>query len=347
MVLESLSNPFKAERHPSKLILLGFFYTSIAIILALWVFAQQASLVFIFFAVMSAIPLMFNIIKDEEKKDVSDFHEVALLKEHSKALRAFMNLFIGMTLAVAAWYVFIPAAIFLTTISALFVFFDIEDLKKRLGDHHKWFKRNATVLLLIIAIVLGMGLGLASVEGYAQTSHFKLFSVQIDTINQINGRVTGLAAGVEETTMIDDFSRIFFNNMKVLTFCILFSFLYGAGAIFILAWNASVIGTAIGNYIRTNLATLANQVGLEKVAGYLSVVSIGLFKYVIHGVPEILAYFIAALAGGIISIGVIRHDFKGRKFEHIILDAADLVLLSIAVLFIAAVLEVWITPLLF
>ena len=158
MVLESLTNPLKAERHPAKLILLGFFYTSLAIMLALWVFPQQASLVFIFFTVMSAIPLMFNIIKDEEKKDVSDFHEVALLKEHSKALRAFMNLFIGMTLAVAAWYVFIPASIFLTVVCGVFVFFDIEDLKKRLGDHPSWFKRNATVVLLLIAIVLDAAL---------------------------------------------------------------------------------------------------------------------------------------------------------------------------------------------
>ncbi|MFP4645048.1 MAG: stage II sporulation protein M [Candidatus Woesearchaeota archaeon] len=347
MVLESLTNPFKAERHPGKLILLGFFYVSIAIILALWVFAHQASLVFVFFAVMSAIPLMVNIIKEEEKKDVSDFHEVALLKEHSKALKAFMNLFIGMTLAVTAWYVFIPAAIFLTVVCGFFVFFDTKDLNERLQNHPSWFKRNATVTLLVIAILLGTGLGFLSIEGYAQTSHFQLFSEQIDTINKINGRVTGLASADEATSGFDQFSRIFFNNMKVLTFCIIFSFIYGAGAIFILAWNASVIGTAIGNYVRSELASLAHTIGLEKVAGYLSVVSIGLLKYVIHGIPEILAYFIAALAGGIISIGVIRHDFKGRKFEHIVLDAADLVLLSIAVLFIAAILEVWVTPMIF
>jgi uncharacterized membrane protein SpoIIM required for sporulation len=127
---------------------------------------------------------------------------------------------------------------------------------------------------------------------------------------------------------------------------VLFSFLYGAGAIFILMWNASVVGTAIGNFIRTEVAALANQVA-SSLGAYFSVVSIGLFKYVIHGFPEILAYFIAALAGGIISIAIINHDFSTRKFEHIILDSADLLMLSIFVLFVAAVLEVFVTPAIF
>ena len=47
---------------------------------------------------------------------------------------------------------------------------------------------------------------------------------------------------------------IFMNNMRVLLFTILFAFFYGAGAIFIFAWNASVIGFAIGNVFRNKLA---------------------------------------------------------------------------------------------
>lgn len=284
MVLESLINPFKAEKSPWKLILIGFAITCVAMLLSYWVFRDQASIVFVFLTVMACIPLMFAIIKEEEKKDVSDFHEVELLKEHSKAIKAFMALFLGVTLAVALWYVVVP--------------------------------------------------------GHMNSA---LFESQIDTINQINGRVTGMAG----TGGLGDFSKIFFNNVKVLIFCILFSFLYGAGAIFILAWNASVIGTAIGNYVRSQLAVLAQQTGLEQAAMYFNVVSIALFKYVIHGVPEILAYFVAALAGGIISVGVIKHDFKGRKFEHIILDSADLLLLSLGILLVAAGLEVWVTPLIF
>ena len=97
MVLESVTTPFKAENKPSTLIGIGFVYCVVAVFLATWIFKDQASLVFVFLTVMAAIPLMFNIIKEEEKKDLMDLKEVVLLKEHAKALYAFMALFLGIT----------------------------------------------------------------------------------------------------------------------------------------------------------------------------------------------------------------------------------------------------------
>lgn len=333
MVLESITNPFQAENKPSLLIALGFVYCVVAVFLATWIFRDQASLVFVFLVVMAAIPLMINIIKEEEKKDLQDLKEVALLKEHSKALKAFMALFLGITLGVVATYTYTPVAIGLAVLVGTIIFSAQDDGKlARVG--------TATV---VIAIIAGVGLGLWS--GFANVDLVDAFDTQIDTIKQINGRVTGYTSSTN--TSMEIFSKIFFNNIKVLIFCILFSFLYGSGAIFILTWNASVIGAAIGNFVRNNLAAAAHLVGLERFGESLSVITIGLFRYVIHGVPEILGYFVAALAGGIISIGVIRHDFQGRKFEHIILDTADLILLSVGIIFVAAILEVWVTPIIF
>lgn len=179
-----------------------------------------------------------------------------------------------------------------------------------------------------------------------------LFESQTSTIISINGRTATVVESATESitgnvTSFNIFSKIFFNNIKVLLFCVLFSFLYGAGAIFILTWNASVIGTAIGNFIRKSIASIATQYGSVGIGSYFGVVSIGLFKYAIHGIPEILAYFVGALAGGIISIAIINHDVESRKFEHVILDAADLLMLAIAITFIAAVLEVYVTPIFF
>ncbi len=182
-----------------------------------------------------------------------------------------------------------------------------------------------------------------------------LFESQTSTIISINGRTTEISGAGDITgnaitgraTSFSVFSKIFFNNVKVLLFCVLFSFLYGAGAIFILLWNASVIGTAIGNFIRSNISALATQAGGATIGGYFSVVSVGLFKYVIHGFPEILAYFVGALAGGIISIAIINHDVATRKFEHVLLDAADLMMLALVITFVAALLEVYVTPAIF
>jgi len=77
---------------------------------------------------------------------------------------------------------------------------------------------------------------------------------------------------------------------------------------------------------------------------YFYVIGFSILRYAIHGVPEILAYIIAGLAGGIISVAVIRHDFGTKNFERIILDASDLILIAVFVLFIAAGLEVYVTP---
>ncbi|MCA9477624.1 MAG: stage II sporulation protein M [Nanoarchaeota archaeon] len=330
MVLESISNPFQAENKPSKLIAMGFVYCVLAILLSTWIFKDQASLVFVFLTVMASIPLMMNIIKEEEKKDLQDIEEVVLLKEHSRALIAFMALFLGVTLGVVATYVYTPLAITLAVFMGVLLFSKPDASTGKVSS-----------ITMIVATVAALALGIwAAQQG---TDMVGVFQTQIDTIKHINGRVTGLST----VNTGSAFAKIFLNNIKVLVFCILFSFLYGAGAIFILTWNASVIGTAVGNFIRSNLATVAHLVGLEKASQYFSIITIGLFKYIIHGVPEILGYFVAALAGGIISIGVIRHDFEGRKFEHIVLDAADLILLSIGIIFVAAALEVWITPLIF
>jgi len=283
MVLESLISPGKATKEPWKLIVLGMIYTSIGIILASWIFKTQSSMIMVFLSTMAAVPLMFNVIRNEEEKDIEGMEEKWLLKEHWKALRAFMWLFVGMTIAYSFWYLFV----------------------------------NESTLSV-------------------------LFSAQGDVIQSINSRVTGFGS-----VQLVAFTKIFLNNVRVLIFCILFSFVYGSGAIFLLSWNASVIGAAIGNFMRTGVVDLAGKAGLVKVTAYFSVISLGLMKYVIHGVPEILAYFVAGLAGGIISIAVIRHDFGTKKFEHIVLDSADLLLLSLLILFVAAILEVWVTPMIF
>ena len=110
-----------------------------------------------------------------------------------------------------------------------------------------------------------------------------------------------------------------------------FSLIFGAGAIFILAWNASVISAAIGIFSESSLSALP----------------LGIGRYMIHGTPEIGAYFVGALAGGIISVAVIKHDIYSEKFWVILQDSLNLVIVSVVLLFIAALIEVFITPAIF
>ena len=132
-------------------------------------------------------------------------------------------------------------------------------------------------------------------------------------------------------TAKDKIVNIFANNIYVLIFTLVFSLIFGAGAIFILAWNASVISAAIGIFSKSSILNLP----------------LGLVRYMIHGIPEIAAYFIGALAGGIISVAVIKHDVRSEKFWVILQDSLNLIILAVIVLFIAALMEVFLTPLFF
>lgn len=283
MVIESLLYPAKAEKKPWEMFFVGFLYSSIAIFLSLWIFEKESSFVMVFLTAMACIPIVYNTMKLEEKKDMTIVGEKNLLKEHNKAIMFLMYLFVGITVSCALWYIVLPSS----TISYL-------------------------------------------------------FEKQMQTIVNINSNVSG---GFTDQMAV--FSKIFLNNVKVLSFSILFAFIYGAGAIFILTWNATVIATAIGNFIRSNLGSVVGSFGLSNLSSYFQVVSIGLLKYSIHGIPEIVAYFYGGLAGGIISVAVMKHHFATKKFADILIDTSELILISIGFLAVAGLIEVYITPCLF
>jgi len=282
MVLESIISPFLAEDRPLRLFWIGLGWTVLGIFAALWIFREQASLVMVFFTVMAALPLFYSTMKIEERKDLSLLKEQDILREHAKALRFFVLLFLGMTLAFTLAYLLLPSGM-------------VNDA----------------------------------------------FSAQENTIRAVNQRVTG------NSYTLTILSKIFLNNVKVMVFSLLFSFIYGTGALFILTWNASVIGAAAGNFFRTNIAAYAQHTGLWKVGGYFAVTSLTVLRYAIHGIPEILGYFVAGLAGGILSVSIMRKDYKTHEFERVLLDVSDLVVIATLILFAAALLEVYVTPVLF
>ncbi len=290
MVLESLVRPKGAEKRPSSMFFLGFLYASVAMFLSLWIFRDQTSLVMVFLTVMAALPLVYDTIKYEEKKDLQIKSETKLLKEHSKALAFFMYLFLGAVVSYSLWYIFLP-----------------EDI---VGS---------------------------------------VFNTQISTIKNINSNIFGIDFLITtgSATSASLFGQILSNNLKVLVFSLFFSFFFGAGALFILIWNASVISAAIGNFFRVNIAEYAASLGLIKVGGYFHIFSLSLMRYFIHGLPEILAYFVGGLAGGIISIAITRHDIGTKEFRKVLLDSLDLIAIAVGLLIVAALLEVYVTPIFF
>ena len=237
--------------------------------------------------------------------------------------------------------------VFMITMAALPIFYNtmkLEESKDMMMDSETAIlKEHNKAIAFFMYMFVGITIACAVWYALLPTSTINvLFDKQVDTIQAINNQVSG--------NVIHNFNafwKIFFNNFKVLAFSILFAFVYGAGAIFILAWNATVIGAAIGNFIRTNISSYTSSLGLLEAGNYFHVISLGLLKYSIHGIPEIAAYFYGGLAGGILSMALIRKHFKTEKFSIIMVDFSELILISVGFLIAAAFLEVYVTPALF
>lgn len=207
------------------------------------------------------------------------------------------------------------------------------------GKNRTLFKEHSKAILALLFLFLGFVVAFTFFNLILPPENVgKIFNSQIEEfcrvnmpsqlnecLEQYNISPIGITGNV--VSIQNEVSSVFINNLYVLLFVLIFSLAFGAGAIFILAWNASVIGTAIGLIVKTSLAN----------AGVL-------VAYIIHGIPEITAYFVAALAGGIISIAIIRKDWGRGKSKNIFIDFVSLMIIALIILLIAAFLEVYISP---
>ncbi|MFH1308578.1 MAG: stage II sporulation protein M [Patescibacteria group bacterium] len=290
-MLESLINPKKAERRPWEMFFIGLLYSAVAILLADLLFLNNAVL--------------------------------------SKYVSIFIILFTVM-------------------FSLPFMYYLIKREEKRdevIFDEKRLLKGHGRALLALLFLFLGFVVTFSvsylvlPAEWSAANSRSSLEAFcMVNSPSDIDGCVTNYVQGkfiegdITTNSIGNGMSRvgsILSNNFYVLINCIIFSFLFGAGAIFILAWNASVIATAIGIF--------AKQSQLHIAGGFL--------RYLVHGLPEIAGYFVAAMAGGIIGVAIIRHRFEKKKFWNVLKDSLDLIILAILILIIASFMEVFITPL--
>jgi uncharacterized membrane protein SpoIIM required for sporulation len=67
----------------------------------------------------------------------------------------------------------------------------------------------------------------------------------------------------------------------------------------------------------------------------------------VHGFPEIAAYFLTALAGGVFGVGAIRHGFHDEKFLRVVENTIILLFIALIILIFAGMIEVYLTPLFF
>lgn len=200
-------------------------------------------------------------------------------------------------------------------------------------DIKKLFKINTDIAELYLFLFLGMSVGITiwfSVLPYETLS--LVFSEQIWNLEQL-GVATGLVTG--SAINPDIFAIIAVNNIKLVLLCAIMSFIFGAGALFILSWNASVVGVAVGTLI-TKMRMDGISVFLATFKGF----SIGTAYYLLHLVPEVVAYFYAAVAGAFISSAMMRYKPFSKSSNKLVGISLALIGVSVALILFAAVIEI-------
>lgn len=137
---------------------------------------------------------------------------------------------------------------------------------------------------------------------------------------------TAIAAITGNATASTGFYSILPNNLMVAVATFVLSFFLMGGLIFVLIWNASVLGAHVGGLAETMLH-----------------IPVRTLPYVAHGFLEVSGFALAGIAGTLLSMQVehfyLRETHGRQKFLRASLDAALLLGLSIVVIVLAAVIE--------
>ncbi len=289
MVLETLYSLLRSEKHPLTLSLMAFIVTTMAMFLAYNTFPEATSVSMLLLITVGFMPIIHRLFVSEEEKETSESDvPFAFIASRSHVIHSYGWIFVGMVLAFGFWSVMLPDSAAGCANSPF-------GLACAIPPKDAVFTEQKKVHAAITGNAIATGEVIGDGECFGNGKEFSRC-----------------------------FTLIFKNNFGVMARAIIFSFLWGAGAIELLAWNASVIGFFIGSEVTAN----SFEAGVARAVGYLP-----------HGMPEVMAYFIAAIAGGIIHAAISKNAFQKHELRTVLLDVALLCLLATITLFIAALIE--------
>jgi len=207
-----------------------------------------------------------------------------------------------------------------------------------------FFSRHKTTIFLLLWFFLGIFT--TYVGAYLilpQETSANVFSVQFGELDGIaelqNSISTGNLAGTSQHT--SRFKEVFFlvlvNNLLVVLSATLLSFFYGAGGLFLIAWNSSILAAVIAKDISLSFAGFSGGIG-SLLTGIGNTI-LSFFSYLPHGLPEILAYFIVSVTGAIFARDLFRGLFSTDFKWDALLDFMHMFMLALLLLAIGALIE--------
>ncbi|MFA5357338.1 MAG: stage II sporulation protein M [archaeon] len=297
MVLESILGERIVRKHPLFIFLMAVAISIGAMICANAFFPDYASVLSIAFITIGFAPLIHRILIHEEAEEVTEKKSCAtFFARHFNIIMIYVWLFIGVIFVFAAVYLVLPPELSQTMFS----------------EQTKTF-----------CVISG------KCEGTTPFSIVGKIADQQGSIGGVTGKATAFAMdeckNPETSNLFGCAGFIFENNAGVLVFTLVLSLFYGAGAIFLIAWNASVLGIFFGEMIASGQ--------IFQGFGMLESMLIG------HGPPELLGYVAGALAGAILSAMVAKGKILTHEFGVIFKDFVFLAGLAFFSIFYGAIME--------
>lgn len=226
----------------------------------------------------------------------------------------------------AAGYL-IPAFVTIAMAPLVYRIFIVEEEVEREEAEHKinegFFERHGETILLFGLFFLGNFISIFLVSLFFPEEFVtSVFVPQIKTIEAISSiPVSGAALNSQFLQIIT------INNLKVMAISFVLSFLLVVGALYVLSWNASILALFLASFLRQGLY----ETFYERTLGILP-----------HAPIEILAYFLAGIAGAMLSVGMIREKLTSKEFRLIFKDSMLLLSLATLAVILGAFLEVFI-----
>jgi len=203
-----------------------------------------------------------------------------------------------------------------------------EETEREEAEHRidkTFLERHEEVMKIFTLMFMGIFIAIFVVSVMSPSEYVEAtFSDQIQEIERITSLSSGEVVGSALTPDVLD--MILWNNLRVMSLAFILSILIGVGSIVILAWNASILALYLASFIRKGLIE-------EFMVRTISIIP--------HAPIEIFGYFLAGIAGGVLSAGLIREKFLSKEFVLVFRDSLLLLFLAIGAISLGAVVEVF------
>jgi uncharacterized membrane protein SpoIIM required for sporulation len=207
-------------------------------------------------------------------------------------------------------------AVFLTTLAIAPL---IVKIMKDEKQSKNIIRRHEKVIEVYFYLFFGMTIAFALFNAFLPPEiSNSIFSEQL---NKFSSGYFTMGYFTKQSSM---FLEIVINNLGLVLFFFLLSLFYGSGSMFLLAWNSSILGVMWGNILKVSLSLMDPLMFVKNV--------FFIFPFLL---PEVEAYFLASVAGGIVSVNLENK----KKLETAMNDSLIFLIVSIVMIFVAGAIE--------